>query len=125
MPASTGQRVALLAGAIVAVVVLASVGGWRLVVAEMKHRVLEMIGPLGMVEQIDIGFSNVTLTRVRMRAPRDWPAGDTFQAERVALEFDLRALLVAKHVHFRNVPVDSGGFNWSMQHLCSNREIGG
>jgi len=106
MPASTGQRVALLAGVIVAVVVLASLGGWRLVVAEMKQRVLEMLGPLGMVEKIDIGFSNVTLTHVRMRAPRDWPAGDTFRAERVALEFDLRSLL-AKQVHFRNVTVDS------------------
>ncbi|QIE29499.1 hypothetical protein SBC1_78300 (plasmid) [Caballeronia sp. SBC1] len=105
MAALTGRHAVLGASGLIALVLLVGMVGWRFAVSEIKNRILEMLGPLGTVERIDIGVSTVTLTRVHLRASHDWPVGDTFKAERIVLEFDKHALL-SRRIRFRHVAVD-------------------
>jgi Domain of Unknown Function (DUF748) len=105
MAASKGRRVAAWAAGIVAVLVLAVLGGWLFAVHEMKQRVLETLGPLGTAEDIDIGLSSIRLSRVRLRGPKGWPTADSLRAERIVLDLDTRALL-SNRVHLSNVSVD-------------------
>ncbi|QIE29560.1 DUF748 domain-containing protein [Caballeronia sp. SBC2] len=104
MEALTGRHTVLGAKGLTALVSLVGLVGWRFAVVEIRDRILEMLGPLGTVERIDIGISTVTLTRVHLRASHDWPVGDTFKAERIVIEFDKRALL-SRRIRFRNVAV--------------------
>ncbi|MDR5751759.1 MULTISPECIES: DUF748 domain-containing protein [unclassified Caballeronia] len=106
MAGSKARRAGIwVAGILVALVVVA-VGGWFFVVHEMKERIIETLGPQGSVEEIDVGFSHITLSRVRLRGPSDWPTPDALRAERVVLDLDMRDVL-HNRVHLRNVSVDN------------------
>jgi hypothetical protein len=99
------RRAALWAAVIVAVLALASIGGWFFLVHEIKARVLDTLGPLGSVEEIDVGYARITLGRVRLRGPQGWPTDDALRAERVTMNVDMRALLSSR-MHIRQVTVD-------------------
>jgi hypothetical protein len=106
MAGSKARRAGIwVAGILVALVVVA-VGGWFFLVHEMKQRIVETLGPLGSVEEIDVGFPQITLSRVRLRGPEGWPTADAMRAERIVLELDLRDAL-RNRVHLRNVTVDN------------------
>lgn len=105
MAGTKAQRVALWVGAIVVVLLLAAIGGGFLVAQEMKSRVLETLGPLGSVEDIEVGYARITLSHVRLRGPQGWPTDDALRAERVTLNVDMRSLL-SNRVHLRHVTVD-------------------
>jgi Domain of Unknown Function (DUF748) len=111
MAGTRAQRVTLWVGVAVVVLLLAATGGWFFVVHEMKTRVLESLGPLGSVEDIEVGYGRITLSRVRLRGPKGWPTDDTLRAERVTLNVDMRAAL-SNQVHLRHVTVD--GFYLSL-----------
>jgi len=100
------RRTALWLTGIAVAIVLAAVGGWFFAVHEMKQRVIETLGPLGSVEEIDVGLSQITLSRVRLRGPAGWPTTDAMRAERIVLDVDMRAAL-RNRVHLRNVSVDN------------------
>jgi hypothetical protein len=106
MAGSGARRGALWAIGIVAALAAVTVGGWLLVVHQMKERILETLGPNGSVEEIDVDFGHVTLSRVRLRGPKDWPAGDALRAERIVLDVDMRSL-VTRPIHLRSVSVDN------------------
>jgi len=118
MAGTKAQRVALWVGAVIVVLLLAAIGGGFFVVHEMKARVLETLGPLGSVEDIDVGYARITLSRVRLRGPKGWPTDDTLRAERVTLNVDMRALL-SNRVHLRHVTAD--GFYLSVARFADGR----
>jgi hypothetical protein len=118
MAGTKARRVALWAGAVIVVLLLAVVGGGFFVAHEMKARVLEALGPLGSVEDIDVGYARITLSRVRLRGPQGWPTDDTMRAERVTLNVDMRALL-SNRVHLRHVTVD--GFYLAIVRFANGR----
>jgi hypothetical protein len=106
MAGSKARRAGIwVAGILVALVVVA-VGGWFFLVHEMKQRIVETLGPLGSVEEIDVGLSHITLSRVRLRGPSDWPTADAMRAERIVLDLDMRDVLHDR-VHLRSVSVDN------------------
>src|SRR5476651_1358542 len=70
MAGTKAQRVVLWAGAVIVVLLLAVVGGGFFVAHEMKARVLEALGPLGSVEDIDVGYARIPLSRVRLGPAR-------------------------------------------------------
>jgi hypothetical protein len=105
MAVSKTRRVVFWASGIVLVLVLAAVGGALFAVHEMKERVLEVLGPLGSAEEIDVMPGRITLTRVRLRGPQGWPTDDSLRAERVTLTVDLHSLLSGP-LHVRGVVVD-------------------
>ncbi|KXV04753.1 hypothetical protein CR51_13190 [Caballeronia megalochromosomata] len=106
MAGSSARRGALWAIGIVVALVAVTIGGWLFVVHQMKERIVETLGPNGSVEEIDVGFGHVTLSRVRLRGPKDWPASDAMRAERIVLDVDMHSL-IAKPVHLRSVSVDN------------------
>lgn len=86
--------------------VAVAIGGWLFVVHQMKERIIETLGPNGSVEEIDVGLGHVTLSRVRLRGPKDWPASDTMRAERIVLDVDMHSL-ISRPIHLRSVSVDN------------------
>ncbi|SAL59384.1 DUF748 domain-containing protein [Caballeronia humi] len=106
MAAAKARRVGTWAVGIVVALLVIAVGGWFFLVHEMKQRIVETLGPLGSVEEIDVGFPQITLSRVRLRGPEGWPTADAMRAERIVLELDLRDAL-RNRVHLRNVTVDN------------------
>ena len=118
MAGTKARRVALWAGAVIVVLLLAVVGGGFFAAHEMKARVLEALGPLGSVEDIDVGYARITLSRVRLRGPQGWPTEDTLRAERVTLNVDMRAML-SNRVHLQHVTVD--GFYLSVARFADGR----
>ncbi|WP_244815111.1 DUF748 domain-containing protein [Caballeronia sp. Lep1P3] len=106
MAASRARPMALWAVGIVVAMAVLVVGGWFFVAHQMKERIRETLGPNGSIDEIDVGFGQVTLSRVRLRGPQDWPASDALRAERIVLDVDMRAAL-SNRVHLRNVSVDN------------------
>lgn len=106
MAASGAQRGARWAVGIVVAVIAVAIGGWFFIAHQMKERIRETLGPNGSVDEIDVGFGHVTLTRVRLRGPKGWPASDAMRAERIVLDVDMRAAL-SNRVHLRSVSVDN------------------
>ncbi|BAN24214.1 DUF748 domain-containing protein [Caballeronia insecticola] len=106
MAGSSARRGALWAIGIVVALVVVAIGGWLFVVHQMKERIIETLGPNGSVEEIDVGFGQVTLSRVRLRGPKDWPTGDAMRAERIVMDVDMRSL-VGRPIHLRSVSVDN------------------
>ncbi|WP_250534773.1 DUF748 domain-containing protein [Caballeronia sp. AZ10_KS36] len=106
MAGRRAQRGARWAVGIVAALVVVAVGGWFFVAHQMKERIRETLGPNGSVDEIDVGFGHITLSRVRLRGPQDWPTSDALRAERIVLDVDMRAAL-SNRVHLRDVSVDN------------------
>ncbi|HWT36626.1 MAG TPA: DUF748 domain-containing protein [Paraburkholderia sp.] len=118
MAMSKGSRVtAAVTGVIVLLVVLA-VGGLYFVQREVKARVVDALTPLGTAESIDVGFSAITLHRVRLTAPKDWPTPDALTADEIALTPDIRDLL-AHRMHLRSVVVR--GFDLALVRTASGK----
>jgi len=106
MAGSSARRGALWAIGIVVALFVVAIGGWLFAVHQIKERIIETLGPSGSVEEIDVAFGQVTLSRVRLRGPKDWPASDAMRAERIVLDVDMRSL-ITKPVHLRSVSVDN------------------
>jgi hypothetical protein len=106
MAGSSARRGALWAIGIVVALAVVAVGGWLIAVHQIKERINETLGPNGSVEEIDVGFGHVTLSRVRLRGPKDWPASDAMRAERIVLDVDMHSL-ITKPIHLRSVSVDN------------------
>ncbi|WP_244849166.1 DUF748 domain-containing protein [Caballeronia sp. SL2Y3] len=106
MAGRRAQRGARWAVGIVVALVVVAVGGWFFVAHQMKERIRETLGPNGSVDEIDVGFGHITLSRVRLRGPQDWPTSDALRAERIVLDVDMRAAL-SNRVHLRDVSVDN------------------
>ncbi|MBN3764497.1 DUF748 domain-containing protein [Burkholderia sp. Ac-20365] len=118
MAMSMGKRVMLtVAGAIVLLVVIA-IGGLYFVQHEVKERIVVALAPLGTAESIDVGFSAITLRRVRLTAPKDWPTPDALTADEITITPDIRDLL-AQRVHLQSVVIR--GFDLALVRTASGR----
>jgi uncharacterized protein involved in outer membrane biogenesis len=118
MAISTGKRVVVaLAGVIVLLAVIA-LGGLYFVQHEVKARVVEALAPIGSAQRIDVGLTSITLNRVRLTAPNDWPAADSLTAEQITMTPDVGDLL-AHRVHMKSVVVR--GFSLALVRTASGR----
>ena len=111
MAMSTGRRVAVAVAGIVLVLLVVILGGLYFAQYEVKQRVIAALGPLGSADSIDVGFTSVRLTHVRLKGPPGWPAPDALRADEITFTPDLRDLL-DKRVHIRSVVVK--GFDLSV-----------
>ncbi|ACC71886.1 DUF748 domain-containing protein [Paraburkholderia phymatum] len=119
MVMSKGSRVmAAIAGAIVLLVVLAAIGLY-FVQREVKARVVDALAPVGTADRIDVGISAITLHRVRLTAPQDWPTPDALTADEITMTPDVRDYLFAHRMHLRSVVVR--GFNLALVRTSSGR----
>ena len=83
--------------AVAAVVAIAAAGavGLHFATKALKGQVQQVLGPESEVGEIALGWSAVEVHRLRIKAPKGWPAEDTLRAERIVIVPDLRALLSA------------------------------
>ncbi|QYD69476.1 DUF748 domain-containing protein [Paraburkholderia edwinii] len=105
MTMSVGKRVIVGVVAVIIVLAVVALGGLYYVQREVKARVTEALGPLGSAESIDVGFKSITLTNVRLVAPKDWPTPDALRAAQITLVPDLHDALTRRRVHIREVVV--------------------
>lgn len=105
MTMSVGKRVIVGVVAVIIVLAVVALGGLYYVQREIKARVTEALGPLGSAESIDVGFKSITLTNVRLIAPKDWPTPDALRAAQITLVPDLHDALTRRRVHIREVVV--------------------
>src|SRR6201991_314048 len=105
MAISVGKRVIVGVVAVIIVLAVVALGGLYYLQREVKARVTEALGPLGSAERIDVGFKSITLTNVRLIAPKDWPTPDTLRAAQITLVPDLHDALTRRRVHIREVVV--------------------
>ncbi|CAB3759613.1 DUF748 domain-containing protein [Paraburkholderia humisilvae] len=105
MTMSVGKRVAVSVVAIVTVLAVAALAGLYFVQREVKERVIAALGPLGSAEHIDVGFTSIRLTNVRLIAPKGWPTPDTLRAAQITLIPDIHDTLTQRSVHVREVVV--------------------
>lgn len=104
MTMSVGKRVAVAVAAIVILLAVAALAGLYFVQREVKARITDALGPLGSAESIDVGFTSIRLTNVRLIAPKGWPTGDTLRAAQITVTPDIREIL-ERRVHIREVVV--------------------
>ena len=81
--------------------------GLHFAVRALKGQVEAALGPQSEVGQIVPGWSAVEVLKVRVPAPRGWPAPDSLRAERIVLVPDLRGLLSGR-VRIARITVESG-----------------
>lgn len=70
--------------------------GFRIAVGILTGKVLEALGPDSQIGQLDVGWSAVQVTGLRLKGRQGWPAADTLRAERVVIVPSLRSLLSAR-----------------------------
>jgi len=105
MTMSVGKRVIVGVVAVIIVLAVVALGGLYYVQREVKARVTDALGPLGSAERIDVGFTSIRLTNVRLIAPKDWPTPDTLRAAQITLVPDLRDAFMRRPLHIREVVV--------------------
>ena len=87
------NRRGLVALALLLIVTVGGVIGFRLAVEFLKGKVLEALGPGSEIAAIRVGRSGVTVNGLRIRGPEGWPAADALRAERVEIAPSLRSFL--------------------------------
>jgi uncharacterized protein involved in outer membrane biogenesis len=90
------KRVATVALIAIAVLVAAAMVGMHFAANALKSRVEQALGADSEVGEITVGWSAIEVRRVRIRAPKGWPAPDALRAQRIVIVPDLRGLLSAR-----------------------------
>ena len=79
--------------AALAVAVVGAVVGFRLAVGVLKSKVVEALGPGSEISDIQVGWTGVTVTGLRIKGPQRWPAPDALRADQVVIVPSLRGLV--------------------------------
>lgn len=78
--------------AVVAVLGIAVVLGYRIGVGMLQDKVVAALGPGSRLTELKVNWFTIELLGVSIDAPKGWPAARTFEAERVTIIPDLRTL---------------------------------
>jgi uncharacterized protein DUF748 len=87
------RRGILIAGVVVAVIVVAGVAGMHFAARSVKQSILATLGSEGEAAEIRVGLTSIEMLDVHIRAPKGWPTDSTLRASRVVIVPDLRELL--------------------------------
>ena len=79
--------------AVLAILCIAVVGGYRMGVRLLQDRIIEALGPGSQLRELKVNWFTIEMFGVSIDAPRGWPAARTLEAERVTIVPDLRSLL--------------------------------
>jgi hypothetical protein len=87
------KRWHLILMAVVVVLGIALVGGYRLGVRLLQGRIIEALGPGSQLRELKVNWFTIEMFGVTIDAPPGWPAARTLEAEHVTIMPDLRSLL--------------------------------
>ena len=82
--------------ATVIVVAVAVIGGYHMGVRLLQDKVVAALGPGSRLTEFKVNWFTIELLGLAIDAPKGWPAERTFEAERVTIIPDLRALFTDK-----------------------------
>lgn len=105
--ASSARRWSLWIAVTLVLLVLVGIGGRQLATNKLKDKIQEALGPNSEVSSIEVGFSSIVITGIRIRAGKDWPAVDELSAKRVVVKPDWGAL-VSKTVRIASIEIEDG-----------------
>ena len=80
----SGRSKIILAGVLVLLIV-GGIVGFRLALGVLKGKVVEALGEGAEIAEIGVGWSGVTVSGLRLKGPKGWPAQDTLRAESVVV----------------------------------------
>jgi uncharacterized protein DUF748 len=87
------KRWQIVALAVVVILGIAVVAGYRMGVRLLQGKIVAAAGPGSRVNEIKVNWFSVELLGLAIDAPKGWPAARTLEAERVIIVPDLRSLL--------------------------------
>lgn len=87
------KRWQVIAFAVVIILGIAVVAGYRMGVRLLQGKIVEALGPGSRVSELKVNWFSVELFGLAIDAPKGWPAARTLEAERVIIVPDLRSLL--------------------------------
>lgn len=96
MTSGKRARWAIFVAAAIVVIAVAGAVGLHFATKALKGRVEQALGPESEVGEIAVGWSAIEVHRLRIKAPKGWPADDALRAQRIVVTPDLRALLSAQ-----------------------------
>jgi len=79
--------------AVVLILGVAVVAGYRVGVRLLQGKIVEALGPGSRLAELKVNWFSIELLGLSIDAPRGWPAARTLEAERVTIVPDLRSLL--------------------------------
>ncbi len=86
-------RLAVIAVIVLLVLAAAAMTGLHYASRLLKTQVEAALGANSEVGEIRVGWSAIEVHRLRIRAPRGWPAAQTLNAQKITIVPDLRSLL--------------------------------
>ncbi|MBI2229032.1 MAG: DUF748 domain-containing protein [Deltaproteobacteria bacterium] len=91
--------------AVVLILGVAVVAGYRIGVRLLQGKVVEALGPGSRIAEIKVNWFSIEVLGLSIDGPRGWPAARTLEAERVTIVPDLRSLLTS-HVRIASIVVE-------------------
>jgi uncharacterized protein DUF748 len=79
--------------AVIAVLCITTVAGYRMGVRLLQGRIIEALGPGSQLRELKVNWFTIEMFGVSIEAPRGWPAARSLEAEHVTIIPDLRSLL--------------------------------
>ena len=79
--------------AVVVIVGVAVVAGYRIGVRQLQGRIIDSLGPGSRLTELKVNWFSIELSGLSIDAPKGWPAERTLEAERVTIVPDLRSLV--------------------------------
>jgi len=86
------KRLMLISLAVVVVLIVGGVAGFRVATGVLKGKVMEVLGPNSEMRDIRLGWTSVNVEGLRIKGPSGWPEADALRAERVTVVPSLRSL---------------------------------
>lgn len=87
------KRWQIIVVAVVVVLGIAVVAGYRMGVQLLQGHIIEALGPGSRLTELKVNWFSIELLGLSIDAPKGWPAARTLEAERVTIVPDLRSLL--------------------------------
>ena len=79
------KRWAIIIFVVVVFFAVGTVVGFRIAVGMLKDKVVAALGPGSELRELKVGWNSIELVGLNIKAPKDWPAAKTLEAERVTI----------------------------------------
>jgi hypothetical protein len=99
------KRWQIIVVAVVVVLAIAVIAGYRMGVRMLEGQIVEALGPGSRLSELKVNWFSIELLRLSIDAPKGWPAARTLEAERVTIVPDLRSLL-GKQIRISSIVVE-------------------
>jgi Domain of Unknown Function (DUF748) len=86
------KRWQVIALAVVVILGIALIGGYRMGVRLLQARIVDALGPGSRLTELKVNWFSIEILGLSIDAPKGWPAARTLETERITIVPDLRTL---------------------------------